>query len=249
IEAWDGAAWHVVATPALDTQRDYLTSATALSADDVWAVGERQDHAGLFSTLVEHFDGHRWTVVPSPNPGAAGDHLYGVAAASADDVWAVGQRSDKPLVEHWDGRRWTVVGVPGVGVLDAVAVQGNDVWAVGQTDDAAHQAHPLVLRRVGTDWTAAIPAGIGAPFSNVTGVAVAGGTAWLAGTYFNTATGLQHTLIARNDGTGWRAVAAPDPGTGDKVLGAIAATGGDLWAVGYDKTNTARDPLIEFHHG
>jgi hypothetical protein len=249
IEAWDGAAWHVVATPALDTQRDYLTSATAVSANDVWAVGERQDHAGLFSTLIEHFDGHRWSVVPSPNPGAAGNHLYGVAAASADDVWAVGQRSDQPLVEHWDGRRWTVVSVPGVGVLDAVAVQGNDVWAVGQTDDATHQAHPLVLRRVGTDWTAAIPAGIGAPFSNVTGVAVAGGTAWLAGTYFNAATGLQHTLIARNDGTGWRAVAAPDPGTGDKVLGAIAATGGDLWAVGYDKTDTARDPLIEFHHG
>jgi hypothetical protein len=44
-------------------------------------------------------------------------------------------------------------------------------------------------------------------------------------------------------------VAAPDPGTGDKVLGAIAAIGGELWAVGYDKTDTARDLLIEFHHG
>jgi hypothetical protein len=158
VEAWDGTAWHVVATPALDTQRDYLTSATAVSANDVWAVGERQDHAGLFSTLVEHFDGHRWSVVPSPNPGAAGNHLYGVAAASSGDVWAVGSGPTG---------RWSSTGmgvVPGVGVLDAVAVQGNDVWAVGQTDDAAHQAHPLVLRRVGADWTAAVPAGIGAPF-------------------------------------------------------------------------------------
>jgi hypothetical protein len=245
IEAWNGTAWHVVATPVLDTQRDYLTSATAVSADDVWAVGERQDRAGVFSTLVEHFDGHRWSVVPSPNPGAAGNHLYGVAAASSDDVWAVGQRSAQPLVEHWDGRRWSVVTVPGVGVLDAVAVHGKDVWAVGQTDDALHQARPLVLH----DWTVTVPTGIGAAFSNVTGVAVAGGTAWLAGTYVNSVTGLQHTLVARNDGTGWRAVAAPDPGTGDKVLGAIAASGGNLWAVGYDKTDTARDPLIEFHRG
>jgi len=240
-----------VATPALDTQRDYLTSVTAVSANDVWAVGERQDHAGRFGTLVEHWDGHRWTVVPSPNPGATGNHLYGVAAASPDDVWAVGQRdgtsSDQPLVEHWDGHNWTVATVPGTGVLDAVAVHGKDVWAVGQTDDAARQAHPLVLRRNEGAWTATVPAGIGAPFTNVTGVAVSGGTTWLAGTYFNATTGLQHTLIARNDGTGWHAVAAPDPGTGDKVLGAIAATGGDLWAVGYDKTATARDPLIEHH--
>lgn len=257
IEAWDGSAWQLAAAPVLDSQRDYLTSATAVSANDVWAVGERQDRAGRFSTLVEHWDGRRWSVVLSPNPGSAGNHLYGVAAASSDDVWAVGQRndtsSDQPLVEHWDGRDWTVAAVPGAGttgaVLDAVAVHGQEVWAAGQTDDAAHQAHPLVLRRADEGWTASVPTGIGAPFTNLTGITVAGGTAWVAGTYFNSATGLQHTLIARDDGAGWHAVAAPDPGTGDKVFGGIAATGGNVWAVGYDKTATARDPLIECHHG
>jgi hypothetical protein len=42
-------------------------------------------------------------------------------------------------------------------------------------------------------------------------------------------------------------VAAPNPGTGDKVLGGISAAGDTAWAAGYFKTNVARSPLIELH--
>jgi hypothetical protein len=42
-------------------------------------------------------------------------------------------------------------------------------------------------------------------------------------------------------------VAAPSPGTGDAVLGGIAARGADLWAVGVFETDN-RDPLVEHHH-
>jgi hypothetical protein len=54
--------------------------------------------------------------------------------------------------------------------------------------------------------------------------------------------GTQKGLIGRYDGAGWHAVDAPNPGTGDNVLGAIAATGNDVWALGYDKTGSGRDP-------
>ena len=61
--------------------------------------------------LVEHWDGVRWRVVPTPN--ATGSFLTGVAAVSAQDVWTVGHvgqpPNDRRLVEHWDGVRWRVV--------------------------------------------------------------------------------------------------------------------------------------------
>jgi hypothetical protein len=76
---------------------------------------------------------------------------------------------------------------------------------------------------------------------------MAGGTVWLAGEFLD-ATGLQHTLLARNDGSGWQRVAAPNPGTGDKVVSGIASAGGRTWAVGYFKTNTGRAPLVMLHN-
>ncbi len=256
IEAWDGTAWHVVPAPRLDDRRDILFSATATGPDDVWAVGERQDFSGRFGTLVEHFDGRDWRVLPSPDPGTSGNHLDGVAANGPDDVWAVGQRNDatadRPLVEHWDGRHWSVAPVPvpggGAAVLDGVAVHGDDVWAVGQTDDAVNQAHPYVAHMRDGRWEASVLSGIGGAFSNLTGVAVTGDTVWAVGTFFDPADGNQHTIVARHDGSGWHAVPAPSPGTGNAVLGGIAAHGTDVWAVGAFETDN-RDPLVEHHRG
>jgi hypothetical protein len=256
IEAWDGSTWHLATAPTLDTTRDVLYSATAISADDVWAVGEQQSRSGRFGTLIEHWDGKRWTVVPSPDPGVAGDHLYAVASSGAHDIWAVGQRNDhsadSPLVEHWNGKRWSVVDVPTAGargVLQGVAVRGGQVWAVGQTDDAAHQGRPLSTHLSYGRWTTTINTELGAAFSNLNGVVIVGNTAWAVGTYYDPASGHQLTLVARNDGAGWRAVNAPNPGTGDQVLGGLSAAGDTIGTVGYDKTDAGRSPLIESHHG
>jgi hypothetical protein len=255
VESWDGGAWHITATPKLGTQRDILYSAAAVSASNMWAVGERQSENGMYATLIEHWDGKSWSVVPSPNPGASGNHLYGVAAAGPSDIWAVGQRdglsSDIPLAEHWDGRRWTVTDVPSAGLtgglLQGVTVTGGEVWAVGQSDDAAHQACPLIEHLSDGAWSAELPAGLGTAFSNLTGVAVADGTAWAVGSAFDAASGNQLTLVARHTRGGWKQVAAPNPGTGDRVLGGISSAGAAVWAAGFFETDVARSPLIELH--
>ena len=245
IETWNGTAWQVTTPPCLGSQRDWLFSAAAVSDHDVWAVGARQDWAGRFTTLVEHWDGRAWTVVPSPNPGAAGDQFFGVAADGPNDVWAVGQRNDvnadRPLVEHWDGYRWSPVATgTAAGLLNAVAVRNGQVWAVGQTDDATDAARGLVVHNAGRAWTSTVLTGVGTAFTDLTGAAIADDGPWAVGTYYDSTAGRQQTLVLHGDSV----VAAPSPGTGDAVLGGISAAGRDVWASGFDKTDSGRDPLI-----
>lgn len=93
-------------------------------------------------------------------------------------------------------------------------------------------------------WTAQQPVGLGSGFSNVTGVAVVDGTAWLVGSALDQASGNQLTLVARNTGRGWTQVAAPNPGNGDRILGGISSAGSTAWAVGAFDGSTGRNPLI-----
>src|SRR5207248_4313678 len=92
----------------------------------IWAVGDL-----VSQTLVLHWDGSSWSIVPSPSPGSS-NYLRGVAAVSSNDVWAVGDYSGGTLVLHWNGAKWSIVPSPGTAQLKRVAVvAANDVWAVG----------------------------------------------------------------------------------------------------------------------
>src|SRR5207244_3460984 len=88
---WDGTSWAVVPSPNVGI----LFGVAAVSANDVWAVGYYH-RSGIAQalTLVEHWDGSRWSVVPSPNVDTTDNILFGVAAVSANDVWAVGDYAD-----------------------------------------------------------------------------------------------------------------------------------------------------------
>src|SRR2546422_1028175 len=83
-----------------------------------------------------------WRIVPSPTPGFY-NYLFGVAAVSANDVWAVGRWDTQEeivstLIEHWDGTTWQVIQSPNAAsytYLNGVAViSANDIWAVGIYD-------------------------------------------------------------------------------------------------------------------
>jgi len=146
IEHWDGKKWSIIPNPFPPLFID-LRGITALSTNDVWAVGAFNN-----STLIVHWDGKRWSIVPSPNPGKSGNQLWGVTALSANDVWAVGEFSyeiqqrqnvvqtvDEALTLHWNGSRWSVVSSPSPDnfsneLVSVTALSANDIWAVGAFD-------------------------------------------------------------------------------------------------------------------
>ncbi len=102
-------------------------------------------------------------MVKSPDVGGpvVTNDLYGVAAVSARDVWAVGYHNPlrtsgtplRTLIEHWDGTKWTVVPSPTPGWggnLNAVAVTSADSVCV---DETTSQYQTLGAQLIGNTWT------------------------------------------------------------------------------------------------
>lgn len=143
---WDGTAWKRVPSPSpgpsapSGTFADTLAAVAGASAQDVWAVGQYYldaNGARGSRSLVLHWDGSRWTQVPTPDPLAPGhaSYLSGVAAPSATGVWAVGtvnrHGAAHALSEFWDGTRWRIVHARGPALFGVSALGATDAWAVG----------------------------------------------------------------------------------------------------------------------
>src|SRR5439155_17550502 len=100
--------WTIVPSPNAGPNASPLWDVDAISATDVWAVGYYCCTETALITLVEHWDGSQWSIVPSPNPaGHVNNYLFGVAAASANDIWAAGYTQCptgcrwQTLIEHY----------------------------------------------------------------------------------------------------------------------------------------------------
>jgi hypothetical protein len=158
IEHWNGTSWSVVPSPNAGTQDNQLNAVTAVTATDVWAVGKfAATSNGVPQTLIEHWDGTSWSVVPSPDASTSFNSLTAAAAVSASDVWAVGKFATaaggwQTLIEHWNGTSWSVVASPSPGGDDgltgAAVVSAGDIWAVGSTG-----TQTLTEHWDGTSWS------------------------------------------------------------------------------------------------
>jgi hypothetical protein len=171
IEHWDGTSWTRIPSPNVlmpsgSAYPSRLNNLEVISANDIWAVGE-YIIGNQFLTLIEHWDGTSWNIIPSPNGPAGDGRLWGVTAVSANDVWAVGEYASpagsntygKSLILHWDGTSWSVVPSPqpsawGASPLyNAVALSANDVWAVGSWANASQGMSTFVLHWDGFSWS------------------------------------------------------------------------------------------------
>jgi hypothetical protein len=244
-EHWNGVTWTRVGIPSKLGVHNYLTSVTAVAADDVWAVGYTVAiHASTQKTLVEHWDGTAWSIVPSPNPGrnVLYNQLLSVDAFGPDDVWAVGfydgpgQVENLPLVEQWDGTAWSILPVPAAGannILYSVAAVGaSDVWAVGEAF-AINPGSTLVEHWDGAAWSIVPSPSLGSS-SVLQGVtAISSGDVWALGGKADVGIFPTDTLAEHWDGSVWSIVATdPMPDSNEYFNGAAAISSTDVWGVG-----------------
>jgi hypothetical protein len=251
IEHWNGTSWHIVASPS-PGPLSFLTGVTALSASNVWAAGVTgTDSSSNELTLIEHWDGSTWRVVPSPNRAVPTNYLAGISAVSASDIWAVGRSTlAQSLTEHWNGTSWSIIASPNVGsdtnVLWSVAVVAStDVWAVGTAASGA-VGQTLIEHWNGTSWSLVPGANPNPQSSVLSGVATLPGASqpWAVGN-LGTTSGYA-PLTERWTGSAWVNVRAPAPATFAGLTGVTALRdaqahgGADVWAVGYSSNGTAQ---------
>jgi hypothetical protein len=91
---FNGTSWSLTQTPNLGGEGSLLNAISAVSASDIWAVGQTQQLNGGIQTLTVQFNGTAWAIVTSPSPGGAptDDSLDGVASAGSGQVFAAGAR-------------------------------------------------------------------------------------------------------------------------------------------------------------
>ena len=121
VEQWTGKSWKIVTSA--DPARSYsaLEGVSCKSATSCVAVGRYQKPRNRFDfgptmTLVERWDGKKWSIASSPNPGTKVSDLAAVSCWSTARCFAVGTQTSasttKTLTESGNGGTWTVVASP-----------------------------------------------------------------------------------------------------------------------------------------
>jgi hypothetical protein len=249
---WNGSSWTIVNGPNGQGPQNFMTGVSAVSGPDVWAVGFTSNNYGdRAGTIAQHWNGSSWATFPTPNaPGFMASRLYGVAAVSTNDVWAVGDAqtysTGKTLIEHWNGSTWSIVPSPSPGTygrLNSVtAVSANDVWAAGNYSNNGLQVN-LILHWNGSTWTQ-VPAPNAGPYLQMLNSisATSANDIWACGWQLTTG-GEPHygNFILHWNGTDWQVVGTPDPnGVNTDFLYSVSGTSAsDAWAAGFYDTGTA----------
>jgi len=263
-EHWDGKRWTAVPCPSPGSPakpfRSYLEAAAMDAPDDAWAVGYWSpiEHAAPVYSLIEHWNGAKWSIVPAPHsPGHTTGGLSAVAAISPAAAWVF----EGGGVMRWDGTRWRYLPrLPGTGpgtdLTGMAVISARDIWVIG-TRLLPHTVatfRTLAEHWDGSKWTIVpTPNAFKGRTRNSVLSAVSGsssGNVWAVGWYQSGPTGLDHsTLVEHWDGTRWQVQPSPDGprSRADSQLFAVAALSRtSAWATG---SNEGPVPLIEHWDG
>ena len=167
MERWNGTTWSVVPSPnrpRLPYTVVFMYGVSCRTSKDCFAVGVYYGGYGEY-TQIEHWDGSRWSLVPSanapPDP-VPGSEVLGISCTSGTTCVAVGNsggeaaaqptRQFRPLAEQWNGTQWqlmpTFPEVGGVSRTVKCTSNTNCIAVGGITADKS-----LIERWDGTTWT------------------------------------------------------------------------------------------------
>src|SRR5215467_1191392 len=227
---FNGTTWKS-APMALPTRAN-MNAVSVLTPNDVWAVGD------TFSghSVIQHFNGTKWSVVPSPH-FAGGEQLFALKAIASNDVFAVGQLSSNsqtasPLVEHFDGTTWSVISTPPLtagqtlSLRSIAATSHSDVWVTGFGGPTFFSIISHFDGQKFTNVAFPLP---GAILSGI--AAIAPNDTWVVGGKAATATS-EATLTAHWNGQRWTVVPSPNASASNSLGSVSAISSNDVWAVG-----------------
>ena len=247
IEHFNGSAWSIVPGPKGRRHTgSMLTSVSASSPTDAWAVGFYNNADEYPRALALHWDGATWKQVETHTFGLCYFWRYfngvSVNPTNARDVWAVGWSMHEcsyptqlGIAEHWNGTSWSLIKLWfSETSLNAVATTTQGAWAVGSIG-----GHPYIVHLSGsiaTRWRAAHKC------CTLTGVsALSPNEVWAVGSDNSV------PIIEHFDGTAWSSVSNPSiPGALTSVH-AVSPT--DVWAVGAQTSVRGYRALVEHWDG
>ncbi|MFB7166082.1 hypothetical protein [Streptomyces sp. NPDC056242] len=124
---YDGSQWKREPLPeALGTSL-YPPSLEEVGETTLWLRPQTQSQTTEDASAMNRWaqwDGMRWSPVPNPPPGSAGDF----EATGPDDIWTLD--AAKQTAQHWNGTRWSTTRLP-YGTSDLAILGPDDAWAVG----------------------------------------------------------------------------------------------------------------------
>jgi len=214
---WDGTQWQSV--PELTIPNIRFLAAEAISANDIWVVGEQGNGGDPETyTFTMHWDGSTWTHIPSPSIPNMLNRLSGVTAIAPNDVWAVGwywsqTSNNRTIAMHWDGTQWTIVPTPNPGAETTFfavdAISSNDVWAVGEYFNDG--AHTFTAHWDGAQWNPVYGPSLGTLDDDLYAVvAIAPNDVWAVGDKIPGTNTFNQTLTLHWDGKQWNNVPSPN---------------------------------------
>jgi hypothetical protein len=246
IQRWNGTAWSTAPSPIpAGATSTVLNGVRTFGANSAWAVGNAVIPGAnpASRTLIQRWNGTRWSIVPSPSPDSTQNLLVAVDGVTANDVWAVGNLGHDGygggtvagLVLHWNGSTWTKAAIPGadstfsiITLRDVVAPAANNVWVVGSAfHRQLFREVPYLLHWNGQTWRHST-------LANPPAAAFHSLTALSATKVYAVGTG---GLVARWSDNSWTRETTP-AGSSTALLAASATGTGTVWAVGW-QTNTS----------
>lgn len=207
---WDGRRWRSIGLPVPLTYPRFVTSVSASSASNLWAVTD-QGRVGIWN-------GRRWTVKVPPawvlRATREGDPDGQAAVLAPGNAWVFsgGAISEPTLAAHFVRGAWRKAWLP-VAPYAVSQVSSRDLWVLGDTRKSLTTGKPViaVAHWNGSAWHALALPKVRVPSGGGTGyslAAVAPRDIWLAREVGNS---LGHTVsTALLHWTGrWRVIKVP----------------------------------------
>ena len=258
-ERWNGKKWTVLhpTIPAGAAASDFY-GVSCTSPRACTAVGY-VDQASTYLTLVETWNGTRWSVRQTPNrPHASQNKLYAVTCTSRSACMAVGLSTQRgsdissTLAERFNGRKWSLVYTPRpAGAIFAEfqgvsCVAANACTATGDYQKTPNHSRTLAERWNGKKWAIQkTPNPTTDPNKYLYGISCTAANACTAVGYTSGNVVWDTTIVEQWNGHKWSVQRSPSPGSDSELLGASCSSTSDCMAAGwYETQNTGPEKTL-----